>query len=612
MLFLTLAVSFAAVAHGASEGSAPPATSESSTQEVEEQGKEIEGEQARIHKLTKEVEKNNTISSVILAPIAVLVGILALGGSLGIVFSVRDQRRVSQLHELTVSGEVLTQRRAEQSYASFFEQSQTTLSLVNDTLKLAKEANEEAAKSMKRRAEEQVAAIEEKGDELLQPIFIDGDFEEIVYEAKYRNAIHAIGDELQTVEGLLQLQGVPLPRHLKFIKAINQFLDNDTEGALSVLRQIAHEGSTGELHHFILFWLGYVSTTVGDYEEAARIFAEDETGLQTDDTERFQLDCIIAETRFFQKAKALREEKQRDGNESPGHETPQERLRAVAPLLDKLSAVAYAIAESEDHRERHHVSLEVARTRADIYAWIAYDPKRLIEPLKPEAVARVRSIDALPDLSGPTKELILGDVEDLSAEQKEQIKKDREETAGAGKLARSGDAEGLSEDELRAWALMQAVEICQNQHHPNFDIKFVLAECQFMIGDWAKSEGESESEKDKEEENERREAQEKAIKGALAAIGSELGNYVEQRRKISLKQGELICHRRLLSLTGSEQEVREITQAKSTAMEGVGDLRQERVTIFSQIQRRNLTKDEFLEEMGAITKGVTDHAEAAP
>lgn len=133
-----------------------------------------------------------------------------------------------------------------------------------------------------------------------------------------------------------------------------------------------------------------------------------------------------------------------------------------------------------------------------------------------------------------------------------------------------------------------------------------------MIGDWAKSEGESESEKDKEEENERREAQEKAIKGALAAIGSELGNYVEQRRKISLKQGELICHRRLLSLTGSEQEVREITQAKSTAMEGVGDLRQERVTIFSQIQRRNLTKDEFLEEMGAITKGVTDHAEAAP
>ncbi|HWN73311.1 MAG TPA: hypothetical protein VNN15_05845, partial [Solirubrobacterales bacterium] len=129
-----------------------------------------------------------------------------------------------------------------------------------------------------------------------------------------------------------------------------------------------------------------------------------------------------------------------------------------------------------------------------------------------------------------------------------------------------------------------------------------------MIGDWARSEGESEE--DKEKENERKEAQRKAIKVALAAIGGELGNYVEQRRRISLKQGELICHRRLLSLTGSEQEVREITQAKSTAMEGVGDLRQERVTIFSQIQRRNLTKEEFLAEMEAITKGVTDHAEA--
>jgi hypothetical protein len=613
VLLLLVVAPFAAGAQGASEGSPSPAASKPSAKEVTEQGEEIQGEQARIHKLTKEVEKNNTITSAILAPIAVLVGILALGGSLGIVFSVRDQRRVSQLHELTVSGEVLTQRRAEQSYASFFEQSQTTLSLVNDTLKLAKEANEQATHSMDQRAKEQVAAIGEKGDELLEPIFIDGDFEEILDKAKYRNAVHAIGDELQSVEGLLRLQGVTLPRHLKFIKALAQFLDDDTEGALNALRQIAYDGSGGELHHFILFWLGYLSTTVGDYEEAVRIFSEDESGLQTDDTERFQLDCIIAETHFFERAKALREEKMGEDSKVPGHETPLERLRAVAYLLDDLARVACAVAKSDDTRHRHHVSLEVARTRADIYAWIAYDPEHLDRALDPETVAAVREIAVLPNLAGPEKELIRGDTEHLSNELKEQIDSEEAQIAGAREFAGTKVAEDLSEDELRAWALIQGIEICQNQHHRNFDVNFAQAECQYLLGDWQRGEveeGEEEDPKAQEKADERvREAQKKTIESALAAIGGELGDYVEQRRKVSLKQGELVCHYRLLSLTGNPQEAREINQVGSKAMEEAGSLKQERVTIFSQLQRRNLTREEFLDEVKAIVKEVAGDSE---
>ncbi|HEU4739598.1 MAG TPA: hypothetical protein VFS54_11030 [Solirubrobacterales bacterium] len=72
-----------------------PATAASPGSEVDpevvtKQGEQITDQQHQIHQLTKEVEKNNTISTTILAPIAVLVGILALGGSLGIVFSFRD------------------------------------------------------------------------------------------------------------------------------------------------------------------------------------------------------------------------------------------------------------------------------------------------------------------------------------------------------------------------------------------------------------------------------------------------------------------------------------------------------------------------------------------
>ena len=590
-VFLAAFCSLAAAEPGASDGK--PA-SPASVEEVAEQGKEVDAEQAQIGKLTKEVEKNNTISTVILAPIAVLIGILALGGSLGIVFSVRDQRRVSQLHELTVSGEVLSQRRAEQSFASFFEQSQTTLSLVNDTLGLAKEANERATQSMDRRAKEQVAAIGERGEELLGKLFRDGDFEEIAYIPEYRNAVHAVGDELRAVEGLLRLQDIKLPRHLRFIKAIDQFLQDDTEGALNSLRQISHEGSTGELHHFILFWLGYMSTTVGEYEAAARIFAEDELGLQDDDTERFQLDCIIAETRFFERAKRLREEEPRQTGDDPDRGAPLERLRAVAPLLDELLGLAYSVALSEDHRERHHISLEVARTRADIYAWIAYDPSRVDKPVPREPVTAVRA-KGLPNLSGPPAGLILGDVEQVSDEFTGSVESEREEAAGAVRFSRSREGEGLSDDELRAWALIQAVGICEAQHDRNFDLEFALAECHFLVGD-------------DDPDNEGK-VKTKPIKDALTAIHNEFGDYLEQRRKVSLRQCELICHRRLLHLTGSEQEAQAVNKAATDTLEAAGQMRQGKVTIFSQIQRRNLTKPEFVEEVEALARETDAPAE---
>ncbi|HEU4739597.1 MAG TPA: hypothetical protein VFS54_11025 [Solirubrobacterales bacterium] len=487
---------------------------------------------------------------------------------------------MSQLHELTVGGEVLSQRRAEQSFASFFEQSQTTLSLVNDTLELAKEANERATQSMDRRAKEQVAAIGEKGDDLLQRIFRDGDFEEIAYVPEYRAAVHGIGDELRAVEGLLRLQDIKLPRHLKFIKAIDQFLLDDTEGAHNVLRQISHEGSTGPLHHFILFWLGYMSTTVGDYEEAVRIFVEDETGLAADDTERFQLDCVIAETRFFDKAKRLREEKTED-SEGSDPDAPLARLHAVAPLLDDLTKLAYSIAISHDHRERHHVSLEVARTRADIYVWIAYDEDRINMPLESDVVAGARH-RGLPELSGPSKGLVAGDVEQLDAEVVESTDEAKEEAARATRFSRSQEVEELSDDELRAWALTQAIGICEAQHDRNFDVNFALAESYFLAGD--------------------RKPAKEAFEHATVSIRSEFRDYLEQRRKVSLRQCELLCHQRLHLLTGDEQEARQVNLSTKAALEAAGAMRQERVTIFSQIQRLNLNRAEFIEEVERVAE----------
>jgi hypothetical protein len=535
-------------------------------------------QRADIEELSEDLEKSEKNIERILLPVALLIGILALGGGLGVVFSIRDQRRVSQLHELTVGGEVMSQRRAEQTYASFFEQSQTTLSLVNDTLELAKEANERATQNMKRRAEEQVGAIGEKAEDLLQRIFREGDFEKVVTDRDYRTALHVIGDELRAVVGLLRLQEIKLPRNLKFIRGIDQFLLDDTEGALQSLRQISHEGSTGDLHHFILFWLGYMQTTVGEYEDAVRIFTEDEVGLSNDDTERFQLECIIVETKFFDQAKRLREQSSSRGSEEADHDAPLSRFIAVAPLLDRLTKLAFEVALSEDHRERHHVSLEVARTRADIYVWVAFEPDRLHQPLGADARAEFGA-EGAPDLSGPPKELIRGDVDQLDRDYSSAMEKGSEKVTEAVRFSRSEVARSLSNDGLRAWSLTQAAAICENQHDRNFDVEFALGECRFMI------------------EHEEAEA---TIRGAAKAIRNELTDLLEQRRTTSLWQCELLCHRRLLHLTGDEQEARQVDSVAKGAIEAANKMRQSRVTVFSQIERRNVTRPEFMEEVERI------------
>jgi hypothetical protein len=542
---------------------------------------------AKIESLDHRIHETDTIQHIILGPIALLVAILALGGSLGIVFSIRDQRRVSQLHELTVGSETLSQRRTEQSYASFFEQSQTTLALVNDTLELAKEATEGATHSMELKAKAQIDAIEERAEALLDRVFGGADFESLVEDAGNRGDLHAIGDSLRSLEGYLSLQNIKLPQHTKFIKAIDQFLLDDTEGALHALRRASQDRLSDELRRFTLFWLGYMYTTVGDYELAVRTFREDEVGLSADDTERFQLECIIGETRFFEIAKARRGEEVPGAASGQSADEPRERFQAVAPLLDELSKLAVEVSESKDRRNLKHVSLEVARTRADIYAWIAYDSKRIDDPLKETPIAGAKKAGALAEASvDSTKYTITRTVDG--------------EGNGTGKAGRSVhlhddasvvafmDSPGWKKlttaDDVRAWAHMQAREICRAQTEPNFYVTFALAESHFMLDD-------SEAKK--------------VFEAAEDTLSNEFGEHREKRRNASLEQSSLICHSRLHHLKRKntqrrKEERRQVLQVSRRARETVNEMRQGRVTVFSQIQRRNVTRAEFTAEIKRI------------
>lgn len=533
----------------AASTTAPKQSSVASKQEIDE--------------LSHEVKEIRTLEHWVLGPIGVLVAILALGGGLGVVFSIRDQRRVSQLHELTIGSETLSQRRTEQGYASFLEQSQTTLALVNDTLRLAKEGSDRAASSMELKAKAQIDAIEERAERLMFGVFGTRAFHALIDRPGYRGEVHDIGEALRALEGYVSLQDIPLPHYTKFVRAIYQFLLDDTEAALRALLRISQARLPDELRRFTLYWLGYLYTTVGAYEPAARIFLEDESGL-SDYSERFQLEHMIAETKFFEKAKARRENASTTPAQS-GHK-PRERFQAIALVLDELSALATKVAAIPEQQDLRQIGLEIARTRADVYTWIAYDPIHVDIPLDKTIVEEAELVDPKPTLGH-------GVLARWTA-----VKGKDGPAIAFMKTSAWAKVSGLSPDAFRAWALLQARTICKGAGTPDFGVAFALAESHFRLNDDAAQ----------------------VFEQALHALGDEFGEHREKRKNATLRQSALICHSRLLYYTKDDEEKRQVAQATSRAYEAVNAMRPGRVTVFSQIQRCNISQEDFKTEIKLI------------
>jgi tetratricopeptide (TPR) repeat protein len=524
-------------------------------------------EQAKLGNLEHKVDNLEKLVDLVFVPITVLIGVLSAGGIIGVVFSIRDQRRVSQLHELTVAGEVSSQRRSEQSYGSFLEQSQTTIALVNDTLLLAKEASDREARSATSKANDRIGVIEANAEQLMLQMFREEDFELLVENRDHRRELHRIGQQVRELETTFALESLSLPPYTTFIKAMDQFLLDDTESAIPALRRATQSGQVNDLYRFALYWLGYMLTTVGEYQEAGAKFRDDEIGLPADDAERLQLARMVAETEFFRRAKP--------SDASKGDQrSPRQRFQDIADVLDHLSLLAIEAQAIKHSHATVHTRQEIAQTRADLYAWIAYDPKHLDEPIPMDD----HESTILPGL------LIRPAADQLSEIEKQKV------SGPAAQFAASGFANLNDGDEFRIWALQQAVAICEEEAEyapPNFYVSFSLAECYFKL--------------------QHRDRAMQAFATAEEKLNAEWGDLIERRRVATLRESLLICHSRDLMFKYEDPEQRRkesriVRQTYREASEAVEAMSQPSVTVFSQIQRRNISQEEFRKEIDAIVE----------
>ncbi len=547
--------------------------------------KEIEKLTGRVNELSYKLADtrttNDEFDNRILTPVAILVSILAAGGALGIVFSVRDQRRQSQLHGLAVSSEVTAQRRTEESYSSFLGESQKTLTLVNDTLRLAKEASDREARSMDLKAKSNLNAIEADAEDLVLQV-IETDYEEIVDKPDYRTRVHSIAGRLASLEGYVVLQDIELHPYSRLVKGIQQFLDGKTTPALQTLRHAAQDSSNRQLQRFSLYWAAKLNNAVGNYDHALHLLGQaKEVSAEKGTLEAHELSRLHLETEFFQRA------------QEAAAEGPLARLRVVKGTLAKLADVSDAILALSKHDEDKHAHHEVAATRADIFSWVAYRAQVLCDPLPDAArkAAQQVSCELRPDGTA------LLDDDSLT-----------------GVLM-------LSDDGLRAWALLQAKQIypemdtLHSSEGIDFSLIFGRAECDFALADGHDIE------------------EYRALEGR--AIEDQVGGHREHRWVVELAQIALISKVRLLKHAEDSANAREPERpsaspggaapskppdADERIDQELSSLRQEvestyirlqdalhgapdhTVKIFSHLQRRNLAESDFRVEAADLKK----------
>src|SRR4051812_26950031 len=74
--------------------------------------------QRQITDLRTHVDDLDSFVNDLLLPMTILVGLLAGGGVIGLLTSLRYERRQSQLHDLAMAGETSSQARADQTHVA--------------------------------------------------------------------------------------------------------------------------------------------------------------------------------------------------------------------------------------------------------------------------------------------------------------------------------------------------------------------------------------------------------------------------------------------------------------------------------------------------------------
>lgn len=210
------------------------------------------------------------------------------------------EERARTAFKVMLRGEEAAQSRATATHDQFFESSGKTLGLVNDTLTLAKEASERAAKAVLARAEQMLKDLTAHSRQLLERASGEED-RFLVSDLDMRSDLRSLARKINGFESsrLFLPEEIPMTPECLFIRGMDFHLDQAIPDAIDAWEQVAmDEDSPKALQSQAWYWIGYERNNIGNFKEAERAFKNALEGAEGN--RRYELQRIRIESQFFQ------------------------------------------------------------------------------------------------------------------------------------------------------------------------------------------------------------------------------------------------------------------------------------------------------------------------
>lgn len=331
-----LLVVFSSFAYGQATPSPTPEGIQ--TEELRRELREESKKTAELEKATQELRSQNAVLTKQLdwlTPIAALISLVLLSGTITSLISWNTDRVRSRdtykmaLEKDKAVGErekVVYERQDELFSLSLkkdqesserdrhiFAQSTETLNLVNQTLKLAKDASERASKNLEDKLNRKHDELEQDAIDLIEDSKAYKNFKVLVEDSNSKSNLQTLALEiagLQNNQNILEKE-VALHPYCCFIRGMEFHLSQHVKPAIKFWKQAKdHPRVSDSLKIMALFWIGYEQNNKGEFEDAASNFevaASVAKGALKYELERIQLESKFFDTKRFSPESVLPE-----------------------------------------------------------------------------------------------------------------------------------------------------------------------------------------------------------------------------------------------------------------------------------------------------------------
>jgi tetratricopeptide (TPR) repeat protein len=252
-------------------------------QNIEEMQKNVKDEDTdKIEKLTEDIQDLKTQNAVLTKSLDTLTIFFSIFGgliSIILIFGAitsgvswnTNRKRSNETYSLDLKKEQESSKRDK----SLFNQSMETLTLVNQTLGLARDASERAYKAIQEKLNKKHKALEKEASDLLEESKAHKNFKVLVENSTVRSNLLTLASaiiSLQTNLGMLEKEVTLLP-HCCFIRGMEFHLNQHFKLAIEYWKLAKdQENIPKPLRITALYWIGYEQNNLAKYEDAALNF----------------------------------------------------------------------------------------------------------------------------------------------------------------------------------------------------------------------------------------------------------------------------------------------------------------------------------------------------